>query len=114
VNREYGDEIARGGTGPALAVTLALATSGDAGFASALAATPRAFVRSLPAIPVAIVHRLGQLDLNHGSLAKYFEHLAHENTAKAKAIMVEADALTAALHLDDALLNSLLVGLRLE
>jgi len=96
------------------AATPALATSGDPGFASALAATSRAFVRSLPAIPVANVHRLGQLDSNHELLAKSFKHLAHENTAKAKAILVEADALAAALHLEDALLDSLPVGLGLE
>jgi hypothetical protein len=34
---------------------------------------------------------LNNIDLNRGPLTTYFEHLAHENTAKPRAILVEAD-----------------------
>ena len=44
--------------------------------------------------------------------AKYFEHLAHENTTKAESILMEADQLAEELGLDEELLNSLVVGSR--
>jgi hypothetical protein len=53
------------------------------------------------------------LDLNHGPIAKCFQHLAHENAAKSRAILVEADQLADTLGDDDTLLDSLLVGLNL-
>jgi hypothetical protein len=52
--------------------------------------------------------------LNSGPLANYFQHLAHEDTPKAKAILVEADQVAEELGLDDELLDSLLVKLVLE
>jgi hypothetical protein len=50
--------------------------------------------------------------LNHGPLAKYFEHLAHEGTEKAKSILGEADEIADELGLDDGLLDEL-IGLKL-
>jgi hypothetical protein len=67
-----------------------------------------------PTIPPWIVNRLAHLDLNHGPVAKYFEHLAHQNTARSLAILVKADQVADALGLADALLDSLLAGLGLE
>jgi hypothetical protein len=46
--------------------------------------------------------------------ANFSEHLAHENTEKAKAILVKADRVGDVLNLDDELLDRLLVGLRVE
>jgi hypothetical protein len=57
---------------------------------------------------------LNKIDLNHGPLANYFEHLAHENTAKSRAIVVKADQIADSLNPDDTLLDGLLVGLGLE
>ena len=54
------------------------------------------------------------LDLNHGPVAKYFEHLAQENTAKSRAILVEVDRISDSLGLDDTLLDGLLVGFGME
>jgi hypothetical protein len=67
-----------------------------------------------PTIPPWLPNRLAHLDLNHGPIAKYFQHLAHENTAKSRAILVKADQVADALGLDDALLDSLMVRLKLE
>ena len=61
--------------------------TGDALVASALASTSS---NQLPAIPPWIISRLSQLDLSHGSIAKYLTHLAHDATAEAKSILVEA------------------------
>jgi hypothetical protein len=47
--------------------------------------------QSPPAIPAWIAIRLAHPDLNHGTLANYFQHPAHEATPKAKAILVQAD-----------------------
>jgi hypothetical protein len=55
-----------------------------------------------------IVNRLAHLDVIHGPIVKYFQHLAHENTAKSKAILVKADRVAEALNLDDELLDGLL------
>lgn len=88
--------------------------SGHVGVASALASASAGPTAALPAIPPGIVNPPSHLDLNHGPIAKYFEHLAHEGTAKAKGIIVEAKQLTDELGLDDELLDSLLVGLRLK
>ncbi|MBI3837817.1 MAG: glycoside hydrolase family 25 protein [Planctomycetia bacterium] len=88
--------------------------TGDAGVASALASTSTS--PTVPVIPAWIVNRLEHLDLNrvdlnHGPIAKYFEHLGHEGTPKTKAILVKADKVADALNLDDTLLDSLLAGL---
>lgn len=64
-----------------------------------------------PAIPAWIVNRLDHVDLNHGSVAKYLEHLAYDATTKANQVVVKADQVADALHLDDELLDSLLAGL---
>jgi hypothetical protein len=97
--------------------TTAPATSSDPGIASALASTSSTQLPSLPAIPAIpswIASRLGQLDLNHGSVAKYLTHLAHDATANAKTILSEVDQIADALNLDDELLDSLLVKMGLE
>ncbi|HEV3137741.1 MAG TPA: hypothetical protein VGZ26_07545, partial [Pirellulales bacterium] len=89
----------------------ASAASGNAAVASSLAiptAGPTA-----PAVPKWLVNRLGNVDLNRGRLAAFFEHLAREDTAKSRAILVKADNIADALHLDDTLLDSLLVKLGL-
>jgi hypothetical protein len=57
---------------------------------------------------------LNRIDLNRGPLAAFFDHLAHENTAKSREILVEADPLADALGLDEELLDGLLVGVGLE
>jgi hypothetical protein len=68
---------------------------------------------ALPAIPTWIVNRLAHVDLNHGPVARYFEHLAEENALKSRAILIKADQLADALGLDDELLDGLLAGLNL-
>jgi len=50
---------------------------------------------------------LANLDLNDGPIATYFEHLAHGNTAKSRAILVEADQIADSFGLDDTLLVKL-------
>jgi hypothetical protein len=52
--------------------------------------------------------------LNSGPLATYFEHLSQKDTAKSRAILVEADQVGDALGLDEGLLDGLLVKLGLE
>jgi hypothetical protein len=42
-------------------------------------------------------------------VATFFEHLAHENTAKSRAILVKADQVADSLGLDDELLDGLVV-----
>jgi hypothetical protein len=87
------------------------AGGGDAGVASALASMSTVASATPSVIPLWIADRLSHLDLNHGPVAKYFEHLAHENTAKAKEIVVAADRVADALGLDDEWLDSLVAGL---
>jgi hypothetical protein len=48
--------------------------------------------------------------LNHGSVAKYLTHLAHDATANAKTILSEADQVADELGLDVELLNVLVIG----
>ena len=67
---------------------------------------------ALPVIPTWISNRLTHLDLNHSPLAKYFEYLAHEGTAKAKEVLLEADRIADELGLDDELLDELVAGLK--
>ena len=95
-------------------VVLAVSTSSDAVVASALVSTSTSQLPSLQAIPPWITSRLAHLDLNHGTLAKYLTHLEHKATAKAKAILSEADQIADALGLDDELLDGLVVGVRVE
>jgi hypothetical protein len=92
------------------AALVCLVTSTEIAFAStssSLSATPSA-------IPPWLGNRLAHPDLNHGPVAKYFQHVAHEGTPKAKAILVKADQVANALNLDDTLLDSLLVRRKLE
>jgi hypothetical protein len=77
---------------------------------SGLAGTSAVPSLQVPAIPAWIANRLGHVDLNHGPLAKYFEHLAHEGTEKAKSLLVEADQVAEELELDDELLDSVVAG----
>jgi hypothetical protein len=94
---------------PEVVSNAAPATSSDSGVASALASTSAS---PLPiANPLWIVNRLAHVDLNHGPVAKYLEHLAHEGTAKAKMLLVKADEVADALNLDDELLDTLVAGL---
>jgi hypothetical protein len=62
----------------------------------------------MSAVPAWIANRLGALDLNQGPLARFFEHLAAEDTPQARKILVTADELAGSLGLDDAWLDSLL------
>ncbi len=78
----------------------------NAGMASALTSTST--------IPTWIANRLNHFDPNHGLIARYFEYLAHEDAAKATAILVVADNVADALKLDDALFDALLVHGGLE
>ena len=94
------------------AVSVAPMASGNASVASALVSSSQS--PAPPTIPPWIVNRLAHLDLNHGPIATYFEHLAHENTAKSRAILVKADQVADALGLDDELLDGLLAKLGLE
>jgi hypothetical protein len=87
-------------------------SSGNASVASALVSSSQS--PATPAIPPWIANRLAHVDLNYGSIATYFEHLAQENTAKSRAILVKADQVADALNLDDTLLDSLLVKLGVE
>ena len=67
-----------------------------------------------PAIGAWIVNRLSRVDLNNGPVATYLEHLAEDDTAKSRAILVAADRVADALDLDDTLLDSLLAGMGLD
>ena len=98
------------GSGGPFAPEVAPASS-DAGIASVLVSSSSSQLPSLPSIPAWLASRLGSLDLNKGTIAKYLTHLEHEATAKAKAILSEAKQVADALHLDDELLDSLLVRL---
>jgi hypothetical protein len=88
--------------------------SGNGTVASALAASTSGPTQSRPPIPAWMVNRLSHLDWNSGPVAKYFEQLAHQNTAKARAILIQADRAADVLNLDDTLLDSLLVNLGLD
>jgi len=50
---------------------------------------------------------LNRIDLNSGPLANYFQHLAHENTTKSRAMLVKADRVADVLGLDDEVLDGL-------
>ncbi len=108
--------IGAGGPFAPVAAPATAAASGDAGIASALASTTTS--TTTQTIPPSIEYRLSQFDLhginlNKGAIAKYFEHLAHEGTPRAKAILTNADEIADVLNLDDTLLDALLAGLGL-
>jgi ELWxxDGT repeat protein len=99
------------GAGEPRALALGLQSVASAVAVSAVSQSPPP-----PAIPRWTVNRLAhvdlkRIDLNRGPIAKYFEHVAHENTAKSRAILVKADQAADALGLDDELLDTLLVKL---
>jgi hypothetical protein len=89
------------------------AAGGNSGVSSALvsSASPGP---SVPAIAAWIANRLSHVNLKSGPVARYLEHLAEEDTAKAKAILLNADQVADALNLDDELLDALLAGLDLK
>ncbi|MBI3838435.1 MAG: hypothetical protein HY288_10945, partial [Planctomycetia bacterium] len=110
-------DIGAGGPFAPAPAAPAAASGSDAGVASGLAGTLTS-TTAPPTIPVRIVNRLARLelnriDLNSGLVAKYFEQLADEGTPKARAILVVADRVVDALLLEDGLLDSLVVGLKL-
>jgi len=65
---------------------------------------------SIPGIPSSLLAKLdlGNLNLNTGPIAKYFEHLANEATDSAKQILDQVDDFADLFHIDDSLLTSLL------
>jgi hypothetical protein len=98
------------------AVAVGPMASGNASGASALVSSASSPSPAPPTISPWILNRLAHLDLNridlnHGPLAKFFEHLAHENTARSRAILVKADRVADALGLDEELLDGLLFKL---
>ena len=67
-----------------------------------------------PPLPAWLANRLSNVDMNSDRLAAFLEHLALEDTAKSRAILVKADRVADVVGLNDELLDGLLVGLRLE
>jgi hypothetical protein len=104
--------IASGGPFAPLPSAAPATSSSQTAVASALVSSSQSPAPS--ATPPWLANRLALVDLNQGPVAKYFEHLADDNTAKSRAILVRADHVAGALGLDDELLDSLLVGLGLE
>jgi hypothetical protein len=51
---------------------------------------------------------IGHLQKRMDPIATFFERVAHENTTKSRAILVQADPVTDALNLDHTLLDGLL------
>jgi hypothetical protein len=95
--------------GRSSALTSGATPAGNGGVASALVSSSTS--PTAPTIPAWIANRLDHIDLNHGPVAKYLEHLAHDDTATAETILVKADQIADALNLDDELLDMQLVGL---
>src|SRR4029077_8194226 len=87
------------------------AGGGNGGAASALVSSASSPSPSLQTVPTWLVTRLSHVDLNSAPIAKYFEFLAQENTARDRAVLVKADQIADALNLDDELLDGLLVKL---
>jgi len=54
-----------------------------------------------------VVADLNRIDLNNGPLATFLQHLAQENTAKSRAILVKADQIADTMGLGDELLDGL-------
>jgi hypothetical protein len=57
---------------------------------------------------------VNRADPSRGPIVKYFQHLAHVDAPKAKAILVKADQVADGLNLDDELLDGLVARLKLE
>jgi hypothetical protein len=87
---------------------------GDAGIASALAATASPTVSTNLSLPSGIASRLEGLDLNSGRIAAFFQHLAEQDTPGSRKILQKIDAVADDLGLDHDLLDGLLVDLGLE
>jgi hypothetical protein len=101
-----GDNVANSGAAPA-------ASSSQDAVASALANKSTTTSTQLP-IGAWIVNQLTHLDLNQGPIARYFEHLANEDTSRSQSLLVKADRIADTLNRDDAWLDSLVVNLGLE
>jgi hypothetical protein len=54
-----------------------------------------------------LANRQVHLDLNQAPIANFFQHLAHEGTPKAKAILVKSDRVADALGPDVEVLDGL-------
>ncbi|HEV3137899.1 MAG TPA: hypothetical protein VGZ26_08335, partial [Pirellulales bacterium] len=76
-------------------------SSGNGGVASALATSASSPSQPVPPIPAWIDNRPSHLELNHGLVAKYFEHLEYERTVKAEAVLITADLAADAHELDN-------------
>jgi len=61
-----------------------------------------------------VARRLENVDLNTGRIADFFQHLADQNTAGTRKLLVKIDAVADELGLDHELLDSLLSDLGLE
>jgi hypothetical protein len=106
----------KGTRGP-IAPEIVPPASGNAVVSSALVSSSQS--PATPTIPPWLASRLAHLalnriDLNSGQLANFFEHLAHENTAKSRAIVVEAEQVADAVGLDDEVIDGPLIDLGLE
>jgi hypothetical protein len=88
--------------------------SDDGVVASALSAPSAGGALASAGIPRWLVNRLHNVDLNSGPIARFFEHLAEQNTPGTRKILVAADNVADNLGLDHELLDSLLADLGLE
>ena len=61
-----------------------------------------------PASPASVVDQFRRADSGDDPIAKFFEHLAHDDTAKVRPILLQADRVADALGPDDELLDLLL------
>jgi len=86
----------------------------DGGVASALSVPSAGGALASAGVPRWLVNRLQNVDLNSGPIARYFEHLAEQNTPGTRKILVAADKVADNLGLDHELLDSLLADLGLE
>ncbi len=85
----------------------------DGGVASALSTASAGGALSSAGVPRWLVNRLQNVDLNSGPIARFFEHLADQNTPGTRKILVAADKVADELGLEHDLLESLLEDLGL-
>jgi hypothetical protein len=90
------------------AATETSTAAGNSGVASALSAPSAGGAFASAGVAKWLVNRLQKLDLNSGPIARYFEHLAHQNTPAARKILLAADKVADRLGLDDSLLDILI------
>ncbi|MBI3839471.1 MAG: TIGR03790 family protein [Planctomycetia bacterium] len=99
--------------GPLAPVSAAAPAAGSAvGMTVSLAVTSPS--PTVTVIPTWIVNRLRCLESNRESIAKYFEHLAHESTTKSREIRVQAGHVADPVNLALPIHDLLRVKLRLE